>query len=189
VKRKLKSGKEQICAALDVAYEKVLVEQDVYRERLDGIEVVSEDKVIENLAKLGWEDIAEIMKNERYPACCQDRTELLDQQWDEIPPRIRIEQIEDKDIRCQTYFLNEVAEQRDRIRAMAVFFETIGVSHNSRSSSTIIFNLWTRRSIYLQLSNELVGLNEEESNSMRSLAEAMEEVIDILARNGESDLL
>lgn len=143
MKIKAKSEKEQISHALDIAYEKVLAEQDVYRDRIEAVIGVSDDEVNAKLAELGGAGILEIMKDESNPPCSQDRQKILNQSWKEIPSRLRIDTIEDKDIGCQAYFLNEVAEHRDRIKEIAVFCEALCINRDNKQAD-LVFYFWTR---------------------------------------------
>ena len=182
MKKTLKSDKEQICAALDIAHQKVLDEQDAYRERLDAIIELSESEVWEKLQRLGEVGIAEVMKDERSPACSQDRQKYLEQSWDEIPSQLQIDQIEDKDIQIQTYFLNELAEHRDRIKAVTVFCEAIRPSKDNVVAN-LIYHFWEEQYIYTQLGEEQKGINEEESIRMKERAEPMKKCIEALIGN------
>ena len=183
MKIKVKSEKEQISHALDIAYEKVLAEQDVYRDRIEAVIEVSDDKVNAKLVELGGAGILEIMKDERHPPSSQERQDILNQSWEEIPSRIRIDTIEDKDIGCQTYFLNEVAEHRDRIKAIAVFCEALCINRDNKHAG-LVFRFWTQYSVYHLLAEEQKGVSEEVHKLMCEMAQAMKEVIDIFARSG-----
>ena len=184
MKIKVKSEKEQIIHALDLAYEKVLAEQDVYRDSIEAVIGVSDDEVNAKLVELGGAGILEIMKDERNPPCSQERQDILNQSWDEVPSRIRIDTIEDKDIRSQTYFLNEVAEHRDRIKAIAVFCEALCINRDNKHAG-LVFRFWTQYSVYHLLAEEQKGVSEEVHISMCEMAQAMKEVIDIFAKSSE----
>ena len=186
MKNTLKSDKEQICAALDIAHQKVLDEQDVYRERLDAIIELSESEVWEKLQRLGEVGIAEVMKDERSPACSQDRQKYLEQSWEEIPSRLQIEQIEDKDVQIQTYFLNEVAEHRDRIKAVTVFCEAIRPSKGDLIAN-MIFHFWEDQYIFTQLAEEQKGINEEKSILMMKKSENMKRCIEVCTGNYDNE--
>ena len=68
----------------------------------------------------------------------------------EIPSRLKINKIQDEDIRFKTYFLNEVAEQAERIKATAVFCEEIKPNDDNKQAGFILY-LWERQSILTQL--------------------------------------
>lgn len=182
MKTNRKSDKEEICSALDIAYEKVLAEQDFHRERIEAVSNVSDHDLRVELAELGGDGIAKVMENEHWPATHQDRKKHLQQSWDEIPSRIRIDKIQDEDIRHQTYFLNEVAEHRDRIRAMAVFSEAVG-SRLDHKLVYLIFHFWAECKICSQLAQEQQTIDQEKSNMLEQNAQALETLYGLIAES------
>jgi len=182
--KKNKTEKEKICNALDAAFEKVEIEQDVYRARMDVITDLSDDEVIAKLQKLGGEGIAEIMKNECYPPTWQNREKHLQQTWEEIPSKLKIDRIQDKDIGFKTHMLNEIVEHTARIRAGTVFCEAIGTKKGNKCAG-LIFHFWVEHSVLTQLAEEQKYVDEETSLSLRQYAESIKSLLNVFAVNAK----
>lgn len=99
-----KQDKQKIEAALITAYDDTLKEQEFHLERVAALEKLGNKDYLKNLFFLGAEGLIRAMADEYSPATYQDRQQLLKQNWNEIPSYLRIQQIEDKDIRNRTFF-------------------------------------------------------------------------------------
>ncbi len=93
---------------------------------------------LKTLPTMGWDGIAEAMADECWPASHKERKAFLEQDWDEIPSRVQIDKIDDGDIRASTYFLGEVVEQCQRIKAHAKFNEVLGSPQRTYSQTNYI---------------------------------------------------
>ena len=124
--------KQQIEAALKAATDNTLKEQNIHRDRIEVMEERGNNDYLTKPIFINWNNINESMADECWPANHQDRKKLLKQNWDEMPSRILIDQIEDKDIAGRVYFLNEVVEHCHRIKALAKFIEVLNANGNRK---------------------------------------------------------
>ena len=178
-----KQEKERIKAALDTAYENTLKEQDVHSERIDAMEKIGNMDYFDVLPSLGWVGIAAQMSEECSPADGQDRKRFLDQDWSEVPSRVRIDRIEDKVIMSGTYFLGRVVEHCYRIKSWAKFLEILGASPEDWFAN-YLYRFWERHNILSQLADEQeeVG-NMEKADRLRVGAAFTLVFFDKIAKN------
>ncbi len=179
------NDRNQIVAALKDAYDDTLKEQDVHRDRIEVMEECGNKDYLKILPSIGWDGIAKSMAGECWPPSDEERKNLLDQEHDEAPSRIQINQIEDEDIRFHTYFLGEVTDHCKRIKAMAKFYEVLG-SHPEDAFANLLCRLWVNQDICIQLANEQQEAgNEEICNDLLQVANAAQEVFDVFAKDPE----
>ena len=177
--------KQKIEASLKIAYDNTIKEQDFYGDRITVMEEVGNKDYLKKLPSTGWDGIAEAMANECWPADYEDREKYLGQNWEEVPSRILIDQIEDKDIRCSTYFLGEVVEQCHRIKAIAKFFEFLGANPDDPFAG-MLFGFWVKYSVLFQLATEqLEAGGQKKAESLREVAEATAEVVGLFCEDPE----
>lgn len=179
------SEKAKILAALKSAHDRTLQQQDILRERLELLRKTGTPDYRDRLLdKGGWSWLIEQMRDENYPPTHQDRKKLLDQDWDEIPSRLKLETIEDFDIRASTYFLGEVVEQTQRISAITRFREILGANPDDPLTSQL-FHCWERHCVYKQFAEErLAEGTEGDARIKRVLADTMGLLFDHLAGGG-----
>ena len=178
--------KQQIEAALIAAKDNTIKEQVIHRERISIMEKCGNKDYLMKPLTINWNNINEAMADECYPANCRNRETILEQNRDEAPSRILIDQIEDKDIRGRVYFLNEFVEHCHRIKASAKFFEVLNADPED-SFSYLLFKLWSANNVYLQLAREqLEAGNQEKAKDLQQVAEAAGKVFDILIKDPEA---
>ncbi len=177
-----KKEKEQILAAIKAADDNAFSEQDTHRGRITAMESVGNKDYLKTLPDMGWEGIAKAMVDERSPPCQQDRLKYLGRELDEAPSRIQLDQIEDEDIRHHTYFLGEVADHCERIKASAKFLENLNASPDDRYAG-LLFSFWYEHSVVSQLAAEQKEAgNHDNEQAMREIAKSTEELFDITVK-------
>jgi len=175
--------KDKIIAALKVANDNTLIEQDFHRERIDIMEKIGNKNYYKELPSIGWNGVSSAMQDECSPPCSQERKKYLDQNWNEIPTRLQLEKIEDTDIRIHTYFLGEVVEHTQRIRSIAKFLEVLNASPDD-GFCNFLYNYWVKHNVCTQLANEQLEMgNEEKAAKMKVNANVMGKVFDIFAES------
>ena len=180
-----KREKHQIEAALKVAYDNAIKEQDVHCDRATRMESIGNRDYLKTLPTMGWTGIAKEMAEECWPASHEERKVFLDQSWEEIPSQIQIDKIDDQDIRASTFFLGEVVEHCHRIKSQAKFNEVLG-SHPRDPFANQLYRIWTMHSFFTQFTEEqLASGNNEVGNSMLQLAKATEGIFDLFAKDPE----
>ena len=168
-----KKEKKEILATLDAAYQNTLDEQDVHRDRITVMKDAENEDYLKTLPSMTWKGVAKMMSDECWPATHKEREDFLGQNWDEIPSRLQIDQIEDSDIRSRTYFLGEVVEQCHRIKAHAKFLEILGSPPKDLFANQL-FRIWTMHTYFSQFANEQFDSGDDEKGlEMLQLAEVM----------------
>ncbi len=180
-----KQEKAQILHAIKIADDNALKEQDMHRDRIKAMETIGNKDYLKKPPSMKWKGVAKLMSDECWPATYKEREDFLGQNWDEIPSRLQIDQIEDSDIRSRTYFLGEVIEQCQRIKAHAKFNEILG-SHPRDPFANLLYGIWTMHSFCTQFSKEQFDTgNDEKGQEMLQLAEVMGEFFELLTKDSE----
>ena len=175
--------KNKKIAALKVANDNTLVEQDFHRERIETMGKIGNKNYYKELPSIGWDGVSSAMQDECSPPCSQERKKYLDQNWDEIPTRLQLENIEDTDIRSHTYFLGEVVEHTQRIKSIAKFLEVLNASPDDRFCD-LLYTYWVKHNVCTQLANEQLEIgNEKKAATMKVSANVMAKVFGILAES------
>ncbi len=123
----LPRSKEAVIAAIKKAEADSLAEQDTYRKIIDAAYANPATEQHEQLLKaLDDEKLNNLMEKECYPPASQHWKIIKGYEWDQIPRRRQLEQVEDRDISFWLYMLGEVTDHTKRLRAMAKFFGHFG---------------------------------------------------------------
>ena len=157
-----KRNKEQAIELLKEAKGRTLEEQDHFRSIVDESmkqEGVNLDKP--NLVEGGSEELIEKMKDCVYPPDDDERSGLLNLDWNQTLQQLKLNEIKDKDVRGYVYHLNRTLEHTQRIRAMAMFSERICTLDNDGKR---LFKSWAKYSSCEILYQEAVemGLKDEQ---------------------------
>lgn len=155
-----KNPKEKMLNALKEATEATIQEQDVYRNIIDKNEKTGLMDHHPGLCKGGWKEVLSVMGDCRFPPYDEERNRFLNLGHDQSLHYIKLQEIEDFDIRAMTYFLNRTIEQTQRLHAMAMFCKRLGHLRGRGN----IFGGWARRSA--------IGILKQEAEEMGMKAEA-----------------
>lgn len=137
---------------------------------------------LKTLPAMKWKGVAKLMADECYPPCHQDRDKYFGQEFDQYPSRIQLDQIEDSDIRASTYFLGEVADHCERIKAYAKFLEVL-TAHPEDRYARFLFDIWEKHSIVSILADEQRDIgNLENEQEMKEEAKSTAELFDITVK-------
>lgn len=180
-----KIEKDKIISALKIAHENTIKEQDKHHERIEAMKLIGNEEYVSKLSLMGWDGLDKELKDVKYPPSSQERENYLEQKWDEIPRRIEIDKIDDKDIAFHTYMLGEVADHCERIKSMVRFYEVLN-AHPDDRYATFLYRLWTYSSMLSQLIDEQDKLDKTEHiDSLMQCVDAATKVFDIFADNPE----
>jgi hypothetical protein len=123
----LPRSKEAIIAAIKKAEADSLAAQDTYRKVIDAAYANPATEQHEQILKsLDDDKLKMLMDGECYPPTSQDWKTIKGYEWDHIPRRRQLEQVEDKDISFWLHMLGEVTDHTKRLKAMAKFFGYFG---------------------------------------------------------------
>lgn len=104
-----------------------LKEQDQYRATIKRFEdAPNKNGLPAKFALLDWETLGKHMQGESWPPTCQDWKNIMGLEYDQIPRRKILDQINDWDIRFRTFHYFELADHTLRIRAGARFYSLYG---------------------------------------------------------------
>jgi hypothetical protein len=179
--RYTKNQKEEICKALKLAEEKVIHEQDHWRERMKNIKKSGGTNLNEKLAVLGWEGLNELMKDEFFPPTDEDRNRYLELSGEHTSYGSELNMVEDLQVWGHMHILQETVDQRDRIRAMVRFFEVLAITPDC-DEAWDAFYWWMKYSIYKQLAKQLKPCKSGGYKVVALLANAMTMIFDDFAR-------
>ena len=138
--------KAAILSAIKRAEQATHEEQRLYREVIKTARTVEaiEDH-LQLLETLGWEGVCTHMSNECFPPSSNDWRKLCGISWDQTPKHEQLQQITDEDIRRAVYHFSELAEQTERIKAAARFYEFVGAGGIQIDS---IFAYWVATTLH-----------------------------------------
>jgi hypothetical protein len=120
-------AKAATIAALKQAEADSLAEQKIYRTIIDAaFAIPATEKHEKLLTGLGEDGLETLMEGECFPPAGEDWKQIKGYEWDQIPRRRQLEQVEDRDIFFWLYMLGEVTDHTKRLKAMAKFFGYFG---------------------------------------------------------------
>ena len=118
-----------------------LREQDTHRKVLKDIENSTPSEGLpSNLDPDGWHEIEMHMEGQCWPPTSQDWLKFAGREHYETPKQELLNQIADEDIRFHSYHYSELADQTQRIKAMAHFFSLVG---GMNDNAILAFWAWT----------------------------------------------
>lgn len=160
---------------IEAQEQRKLAEQDEYREIIERAEAASDaDAVRARLRELRWQGLLEVMRGQRFPPSHQDWEHWLGLSWDEIPQRRKLAALEDQELARRIHFYGEIAEHTERIKAMAVFAEAVGITDGPP-----VLHFWTQRAVLCELLSHAHHLQLPDGYDPESL-EAMLQTIDLI---------
>jgi len=119
--------KAAVIAAIKQAEAVSLADQDSYRPIIKAaLATPATEKHEQLLIELGVGGIEKLMEGECYPPTGEDWKVIKGYEWNQMPRRLQLEQVEDKDISFWLYMLGEVTDHTQRLKAMAKFFGYFG---------------------------------------------------------------
>lgn len=123
----LPRSKATVIAAIKHAEAERLAEQGPYRKIIKAaITTPATEKHEQLLEALNEGSIEKLMEGECYPPTGEDWKLIKGYNWDQVPRRRQLEQIEDEDISFWLYMLGEVTEHTKRLSATAKYFGYFG---------------------------------------------------------------
>jgi len=168
-----KKEQQQVLAILKGAINNSRKEQDAYIGRIAALKVKGNSDYLKKLSSMGWNGIAEAMADERYPA--------KDQDYDENPNSIKVDLIENFDIRCSTNFLNEIVEHTCRIKSRARFVELLCAQPEDPYAS-MLYGFWVKHNVYSQLALEQTEEgNTNKADTLMQVANAWSGAFEVFA--------
>ena len=173
------SSKNVVLRYLASAYEGTLKEQDHYRELFNqSMDNETSDTIKAKISEEGWKAVLEIMQDCYYPPENDERGKFLKISHDQELNHLILEKIADKQIRHKTYFFNELMEQTQRIKAMAMFCKRIG---KLDGRGEMVFNFWMKRSSMQIIHEEAVEMGlEDRAISTQQVIDATDKMADLI---------
>ena len=173
------SSKNVVLRYLASAYEGTLKEQDHYRELFNqSMDNETSDTIKAKISEEGWKAVLEIMQDCYYPPENDERGKFLKISHDQELNHLKLEKIADKQIRHKTYFFNELMEQTQRIKAMAMFCKRIG---KLDGRGAMVFNFWMMRSSMQIIHEEAVEMGlEDRAISTQQVIDATDKMADLI---------
>ncbi len=151
-----KNPEDTIIASIRTSREKLLVRQDALRAKLDAPPIDKATAEL-NVSSLDWETFLEQLDNCYYPIGqeCIEKYLVNPRQF-KTKIEIRIEKIENLDIRHALYFLNLANEQSLRLHVVNLFQQQFGALDDFE----LIAGQWIRYSQCALISNEINDKSE-----------------------------
>lgn len=135
-----KRSKEAVIAALKKAEAERLLEQDIYRPIIKvAMDTAATEQHLEKLKVIVQQGVDVFMEGESYPPTDQDWKQLKGYTWEQVPKRRLLDSIQNKDISYFAFMYSEIAEQTQRLKAMAKFFGYIGAVNDEIYA---VFSIW-----------------------------------------------
>lgn len=174
-----RGSKKQVLDHLKKLREASGEEQDRYCEIIERrLKSDATEGVIQNKFHGGWKAVLKVMQNCTYPPEHGDRERYLKINRDQELNHAKLEGINDSSIRTATYFLNEMVEHTQRIRAMATFIEQVGPLEGREGT---FFQLWAYISKLQIIFAEAVQMGKvQEAESIQQLITATDMSTDML---------
>lgn len=174
-------NKKQILENLHKARAASIEEQNRYREIIKkAFDANNESTVREEFWEGGWASILKVMEDCEFPPLPGGRKDFLHVEMDGELNRLKLQKIEEEEIRYATCFLNEVVEHTQRLRSMAMFYERVGSLCNAGG---FLFSIWCMRSRVWIMHAEAIEMGkEEEFKGFKELCDLFEEMADLTLR-------
>lgn len=145
-----------------------------------AIDEKNESKVKEEFWEGGWASILKVMEDCEFPPPPGHRKDFLHVEMNEELNRLKLQKIEDEEIRHATYFLNEIVEHTQRLRSMAMFYERVGSLHNAGG---FFFDIWSLRSRVRVMLAEATEMGKgEDVKGFKEACDFFEETADFILR-------
>lgn len=162
---------------IEVLEQRKLAEQEEYREIITAAEAASDAETVSaRIRELGWQGMLDLMSELRFPPCHTDWKCWLGLDWRDIPHRRKLDGLEDQELASRIYFYGETADHTERLKAMACFAQTIGMSC---THAVQVFELWSQRAVLCEVLRHVRQSDSPLAHHRGSL-EAMLETIDLM---------